>query len=110
MMLSKLNIPFNIVIQDANLILVDVKEYYEYQNGKKTDVMLGYKYMVAEDKNFEKFAVKIPSTTPAITKEQIDAAKERIRVSFTDAIAKPYRTNSGDYDLSISATGISIVK
>ena len=110
MMLSKLNIPFNIVIQDANLILVDVKEYYEYQNGKKTDVMLGYKYLVVEDKNFEKFAVKIPSTTPAITKEQIDAAKERIRVNFTDAVAKPYRTNSGDYDLSISATGISIVK
>lgn len=110
MQLSKLNIPFNIVIDNANTILLGVAPYYDYVNGKKTDNQLGYKYTVVEDKTFEKFNVKIASKAPVITQEQIDASKERIKVAFENAIAKPYRTTYGDYDLSVSATGISILK
>lgn len=110
MHISKLLIPLEVVVQGAKLILLDVTPYYEYQDGRKTDKMLGYKYQVVEDVNFEKLTVKIPSTTPAITKEQLESTKERIKVTFTDALAKPYRLNSGEYDLSITATSIAVTK
>lgn len=110
MLLSKLSIPFDIVVDGANLILVDIVPYYEYQDGKRTDNLQGYKFVVVEDKSYEKFAVKIPSIVPAITKEQMVASKEKIRVSFKNAIAKPYKTYSGEYELSVTATGINIEK
>jgi len=110
MQLSKLNIPFNIVVNDANTLLLGVAPYYEYVDGKKTEKLLGYKYNIVEDKTFEKFSVKIASKAPVITQEQVDASKERIKVTFENAFAKPYRTTYGDYDLSVSATGISILK
>ena len=108
MQLTKLNIPLQIVIEDANLILINVAPYYNYVDGKKTDAVIGYRYTVVEDKNFDKINVKIPSTTPAISQETIDSAKQRILVSFENAFAKPYRTPSGNYDLSITASGINI--
>lgn len=110
MLPPKLTIPFTIILDGANAILLEIVPFYEYKNGKKTDTLLGYKYLIVEDKNFEKYAVKIASETPLISKEQVETAKGRIHVTFENAIAKPYRTNTGDYELSISATGISIVK
>lgn len=110
MQFSKLNIALGTIIEDANLLLIDVMPYYEYNDGKKTENLLGYKYTVAEDKTFDKFSVKVPSTVPAITKEQLERSKERIRVTFENGYAKPYRTVTGDYDLSFNATGINIIK
>ena len=110
MNLLKLNIPLQVVTNGANLILLEVAPYYAYEDGKKTDNLIGHRYTVVEDKNFEKFIVKVPSSDPAISQENIDSAKQRFSVSFDNAFAKPYRTHSGDYELSISATGISIVK
>lgn len=110
MLPAKLIIPFPIVLDGANTILLGVMPYFEYKNGRKTDTLLGYKYLIVEDKNFEKYAVKIAGEKPLISQEQIEQSKGRIHVTFENAVAKPYRTNTGDYDLSISATGISIVK
>lgn len=111
MQITKLEIPIPIIINGANLILLSVAPNYEYVDNKKTDNLLGYKYTVVEDITFEKFVVKVPSSTPVMTQEQIDTAKDRIYVTFNNAIAKPYRnTSTGNYDLSINANGISIVK
>lgn len=110
MNLSKLNIPFVPVVTDGNLILLKSEPYYIYENGKKTDKLGGYKFTVVDDKDYDKYAVKIPSNVPAISQDQIDSAKNKLLVSFENAFAKPYRTQSGDYELSISATGINIVK
>lgn len=108
--LSKLSIPFNIVTGGAEVVLLSVAPYYAYADGQKTDSMLGYKYGVVDMKNFDKFTVKVPSKAPVITQEQLDASKERIKVTFENAIAKPYRINGGDYDLSITANGINLIK
>ena len=110
MQISKLKIPFDVVIDSANLYMLKVSPNYEYIDGKRTDTLCGYKYTVLEDKTFEKFSVKIASQAPAITQEQIDASKERIKVVFDNAIARPYRTYSNDYALSVTASGISILK
>lgn len=110
MHINKLKIPLDIVIDGANLIILSVDAFYDYSNGKKTDKMIGYRYTVGNDKTFDKFSVKIPSTTPAITQEQIDSSKTHVFVKFDNAIARPYRTQSGDYELSITASAISVVK
>ena len=110
MLLTKLQIALGSIIEDANLFLLDVMPYYEYNDGKKTENLLGYRYIVVEDSSFEKFSVKVPSTVPVINKEQLERSKERIRVTFENGYAKPYRTVTGDYDLSFSATGINIIK
>ena len=110
MKLSKISIPLEVISGGANLILLDVAPYNAYVDGKKTDTIVGYRYTVVEDKTFEKLIIKIPSSEPAFTQEQIASSKERIKVSFDGAVAKPYRTMSGDYDLSISATAIRTVK
>lgn len=110
MNLSKLNIPFVPVVAEGRLILLKVEPYYTYENNKRTDKLAGYKYTVVEDKDFDKYVVKIQCATPAITQEQIDSTKQKMTVTFENASAKPYRTQSGDYELSITATGISIVK
>jgi len=108
--LSKLSIPFNVVTGGAEVVLLSVAPYYAYADGQKTDSMLGYKYGVVDMKNFDKFSVKIQSKTPVITQEQLDTSKERIKVSFDNAVAKPYRTTGGDYDLSVTASGITLLK
>lgn len=111
MNICKLQIPLGIVTRDANLILLSVRPDYEYVNNKITDNLIGYKYDIVEDISFEKLTVKVASITPVMTQEQIDNAKDRIYVTFNNAIAKPYRnTSTGNYDLSISANSISVVK
>ena len=108
--LAKIKIPLTAVVDGANLILVDVSPYYAYVDGKKTDNQLGHKYLVVEDKNFDKFFVKVPSATPIITSEQLSEAKQRIMVTFENGVARPYRTQNGEYDLSITATAVAIAK
>ncbi len=108
--ITKLQIPLSVIAKDAHLILLEVQPYYDYKDGKKTDTRLGYKYTVVEDRNFEKFPVKIPGNSPAISKEQLENAKSRIFVSFDNAAGKFYRTDRGDYALSVTASDVSIVK
>lgn len=110
MRFTNLTIPLDIVLNGANMILTAVMPYYTYVDGKKTENIEGYRYYVVEDKTFEKLSVKIPSVVPAISKEEIENAKNHIRVTFDNAIAKPYRTQSGEYELSVTATAVSVVK
>ena len=110
MILTALKIPLEVVTEGANLILLEVNPYYQYQNGVRSNEIEGYRYTVVEEKKYEKFSVKIPSTAPAFTNEQIASAKAKIYVTFVNGIAKPYRTQSGEYALSISASSVSTIK
>ncbi len=110
MLLTSIKIPMQVVTDGANLILLEVAPYNQYKHGVKTDIVEGYRYTVVEDKKYEKLSVKIPSSTPAITNEQIESSKSKIFVTFENGIAKPYRTSNGEYALSCSATSVSIVK
>lgn len=110
MNITKLNIPLNVITEGANLILLEVVPYYAYVDGKKTDTLKGYRYTVVEDETFEKLSIKIESATPIVSSEQLASAKSHVLVTFDKAFAKPYRTNSGDFELSISASNMLIVK
>ena len=110
MNLMKLSFPLSAITGDAHLILLEVRPVFAYLDGKKTENQEGYKFWVVDDRNFEKFAIKIACTTPAITQEHVDASKERLYVRFENAVCKPYKTNSGDFDLSITASNVIVVK
>lgn len=94
--------------EDASLILLNVSEDFEYKDGKKTNVLKGYRYQVVSTNNYEKIIIKVPSAEPAITNAQIQSAKAKILVSFEDFMARPYRTSNGNYDLSFTASDILI--
>ena len=109
MRIYSINIPLDAITLGANLILLGVYPFFEYKDGEKTDILAGYRYLVVEDSNFEKFSVKILSSAPAITPEQIAAAKTKILVRFENAFARPYQDSRGEYQLSFSASAISVV-
>lgn len=107
----KLEIPFIVISKGDRLILVDVQAVYEYKDGKRTESRIGTRYIVvAEDAGYEKFSVKVANPTPLLTAEQLQSSKQTYHVKFENAIAKPYRTQSGDFELSITATAVNFVK
>lgn len=110
MIITRLNIPLTVVTEGADLILLDVSEYFEYVDGKATNHRLGFKYRVGDTKHFEQFSVKVPEKDAVISRDDLKNAKTPIKVAFADAFCKPYRTDSGVYDLSITARSVSLVK
>lgn len=107
--ISSLNIPLEVIFENNTFILLNVREAKEYENGKVTANIIGYRYEVVDTETFEKFIVKVLGTTTVISQETIDKAPKKIKVNFSNAFAKPYRTPSGFYELSIKADSISIV-
>lgn len=108
--ISKLNIPLSVVIGKAELLLLGVSPVYQYTDNKRTDVVVGYRYEVVETDNYDKLSVKINSAAPAVTTEQLEKAENRYRVAFEECYAKPYRLQSGGYDLSFTASKILFLK
>ena len=108
--ISKLNIPLEIVTGGAELLLLGVAPVYQYTDNKRTDVIVGYRYEVVETGDYNKFGIKVNGNSPAVTSEQIEKAENRFRVTFEDCYAKPYRLQSGNYDLSFTASKILFLK
>lgn len=111
MKLQELRTSLYSYVTDGHLILTGVQPVVEYQDGKRTDNHVGTSYeVVAENDGYRKFRVKVNSLTPLITQEQLKASKQKHYVQFENAIAVPYRTQSGEYELSITATAVNFVK
>lgn len=108
MKLFGIKIPFS-AITDSPLVLLGVSDDFLYEEGKKTDIVKGKKYVVGIQKDFEKVTIKVPASGATITSNDIANAKTPLIVSFADCIATPYRVN-GDYELAFSASAISVVK
>lgn len=108
--LESLRIPLDVITNGANLILVSVRDVFEYKDGKKSNNKIGISYEIVEDSNYEKMSIKvIGETKPIVTNEEISNNKDKILVNFVNCIAKPYRTANGSYALSISATEVTLV-
>lgn len=101
--LTSLNIPLDIITKGALIVLMDVVPYFEYEDGKRTEKQLGYKYTVVEMTNYEKFQVKVPSASPVITSEKLQELSAKPAVTFDECFARPYRAENGSYNLSFSA-------
>lgn len=107
---SKLRIPLDALFCGANYMLIEVSPYYAYQDGIKTNDLLGYKYEVVEDGDFERFNVKVPSKEPIITAQELGKSSSRLYVTFEEAYGRLYRTPTGAVEISFTAKAVQLLK
>lgn len=89
----------------TNPLLVDVKPCFVYVDGKKTENIEGYRYIVAlPDYELEKIGVKVLGEC-RIEKPE----KGYVPVEFEKLDMRIYWRN-GDYDISASAEAIKQIK
>lgn len=108
--ITKLNIPLNIIFSNDIFILLNVYTVKEFLDNKPTDKIIGYKYECVDTDTFEKFSVKILGQKPIISQDIIDGTENHIKVSFNDAIVKPYMIPSGGVALSFQASSIKVIQ
>ena len=82
--------------------LVEVLSSYEYKDGKRTDNISAYRYVIAlPEKGLEKVNVKIEG------KQLLDAPKGYAEVNF-NALEVFIYWSGGDYQVGAKAKGISL--
>ena len=85
------------------LWLVEVSPAYEYQNNRRTDTVLGYRYSVAlPEKGLDKVDVRIDG------QQQAEAPDGYAEVRFDNLEVFIY-WSKGDYRVGAKATGIHLV-
>ena len=85
------------------LWLVEVSPAYEYQNNRRTDTVLGYRYSIAmPERGLDKVDVRIDG------QQQMDAPNGYEEVRFDNLEVFIY-WSKGDYHVGAKATGIHIV-
>ena len=83
------------------LILVDIQPMYEYDNGRRTDTIKGYRYVVAlPEHGFDKISVKIEGH------QRVEKPDNYIEVTFEGLELFIYWMN-GNYELGARATSIN---
>lgn len=108
--LNKLFPLISFIEKDAKLILLKIAELYAYENGVKTENLLGYKYTVVEDKQFEKIVIKIEDVLPIITQDELEKRTGQTYVKFKNCFGKLYKKADGNIDVSFSAESIELEK
>ncbi|WKY44425.1 hypothetical protein Q5O14_17750 [Eubacteriaceae bacterium ES2] len=81
------------LINTVNLVLLNVRTAYAYENRVKTDVVKGHIYTLGNQATCEQFDVNVQGTSALITSE--DLAIERtqgvVYVNIVGGIAKAYQ-------------------
>lgn len=86
-----------------SMFLTEVRPYYEYKDGVKSNNVAGYKYSVCRKKDLEKIDVKIAG------KQLVEAPQEGyIEVKFNDLAMSLYMME-GKPQVTASASSISVV-
>ena len=88
----------------AKKLLVDVAPMYAYKDGKRTDTVTGYRYIVAlPAHSLEKIGVRIDG------KQLMEKPEGFIEVEFADLEVSAYESQ-GHVQFTEKATGISTVR
>lgn len=91
------------VLLGAKKLLVDIVPAYEYKDGKRTDTLTGYRYVVALPEHaLEKLSVKIDG------KQLMDKPDGFAEVEFSGLKVGAYETKEG-VRFTAKATGIALV-
>lgn len=87
-----------------DLVLVDVVPVFVYEDGKRTDKIIGYRYVVSMPRHaFDKISVKIDGD------KQLEMPENEYPVvEFDDLEIRVYWTPDG-YRVGASATGIRMI-
>lgn len=87
----------------AKKLLVDIAPAYEYKEGKRTDTLTGYRYVVALPEHaLEKLSVKIDG------KQLMDKPDDFAEVEFSGLEVGAYETKEG-VRFTAKATGVALV-
>lgn len=102
------NISLRAILPESKFVLKSFFPFYKYENGNKTEVIMGIKYQVVDILSFETFFVKVPVTTPLIPLEDLRKPNSRYFVDFENAIVTFY-VNNGRVAASVNAESIKIL-
>lgn len=108
--LEHLKIPLNVITLTTEFQLLAIRPVYHYDNGNRTDMLEGFKYLVGDAALFEQLEVKILNVQPLLSTKQLQEATAPIWVRFTNCIARPYRTDKGSYAISFSADSVDMIR
>ena len=86
------------------MLLVDVMPAYEYKDGKRTETVSGYRYVVClAEHRLEKLSVRIDGP------QQLEKPEGFVEVEFTGLELMVYEAQ-GHAQISAKATGVSLVQ
>ena len=103
-------IPLSTVMPSEKYALRGVSSVYAYENGKRTDQLIGYRLLLTDLETLEAFDVRINGTKIAVTQEMIDASDERLYVTLDNAMIKPYAINFGKAECTITCDAVKLVR
>ena len=108
--ISKIQLNLESVAGGKEVLLLDIKEQYAYENNQLTNKLDGYKCKCVLPKNgYEQLVVKI-DTNPHISPDLITSG-EPIKVSFENFEGKIYRDyQKNTYALSCKAKSLVVLK
>ena len=87
----------------SKMLLVDVIPAYEYKDGKRTETVTGYRYVVClAEHRLEKLSVRIDGP------QQMEQPEGFVDVEFTDLVVTGYESQ-GKLQFSAKASGIFLV-
>lgn len=111
MQLEGIKLPLEAVTPATIFTCLRVRPYYKYENGEKTETILGYVYTVGDPEQFQTLDIKIQGPA-AITPERLQSEENsaELKVRFQRAVGKIYRKRDGSYDISFSAEAVLLVQ
>lgn len=96
----------NIFPGKRKFALTEVRPVPHYDKDRnRTEQIEAYKYTVTDLETLSSFTVRVNSTTPVITPEELEETEERVFIEFPleETIVKPYKLEYGTATLSIVA-------
>lgn len=113
--ISAQNISFslsNIFPGKRKLALTEVRPVAHYDSERnRTEQIDGFKYTVVEMETLSSFCVRVNSTAPVITPEELEDSEERVFIEFPmdETLVKPYKVEYGIATVSILAPYAKLV-
>lgn len=115
--LLKKNIPLEIIFSEPIFILLHIGDIFEYQDGHRTEKVIGTYYEVVDTMDFSQIRVRIPKTTkPLMSEDELQERRlngERIYVEFINGVDRPYLRMTGtnmSVEDSFSADDVKLVE
>lgn len=96
------------VAKSDTVLLIEIREAFKYENGKRTDVSDGFRCVVVAPANkYATFNIKTPRAV--VTPEQLAAAKDGvIKVKVKGFQGRFYRSRENDKEYLFTATAESL--
>lgn len=109
---ADLQITSSEVIPDKAVLRGVRVSYIQDENKKKTDQIEAVRYDCINETDFSSFTIKVPSSLPVITSEELESAEGivHILIPVGETHIKPYKIEYGQVSVSIVAPYVSLVK